>query len=219
MSDFYTTLDQYYGPADSIDDIRVVSRPLWFYDFNGAPLHIWKGQGTLITSDNQEWLGTVGPNGNDYHTAPAIQDGRDGTSATYEFSLEIPQLPDQDVRETYEQLKAEQWRVNGRSLWCYMAIFKVDEALRISTPYIAFKELTMFSPKFSEKIESNDGKSLQRKYVISVTTKDANFGRWKKPNGTYTDTMQKRRAAELGIALDRGCEFVATLANRTYTLP
>lgn len=219
MSDFFTTLDEYYGASNTTSDIRVVARPLFFYDFNGAPIRIWRGQGTLITSDNLEWWGTIDAGGNEYHNAPALQDGRDGTSATYEFTLDIPQLPGQETRQTYEQLKSEQWRVNGRSLWCYWSIFLVGEALRPSTPYIAFKELTMFSPKFSERVESTDGKSLRNKYSVSIVAKDANYGRVRKPNGTYSDTMQKRRAAEQGIALDRGCEFVATLANRTYTLP
>lgn len=219
MTDFWTTVDEFYGDDDAIDDIRVTVRRLWFYDFNGAPVRMWEGQGKLFTSDGNEWLGTLTQDGTNLHTTPTLQDGRDGTSATYEFTLTIPDLPGEPARQTYDQLKEDQWRVNGRSLWCYLAVFKTDEGLRPSTPIIAFKELTMFSTRFNEKLDSPDGKRLERTYEISVVCKDANYGRSNKPNGTYADTMQKRRAAELGVENDRGCEFLAGLASRTYTLP
>lgn len=219
MSDFETALNEYYGDATSTDDIRVVCRPCFFFDFDGHPLHVWRGQGLLTTSDGNEWYGSIAGDGNDCLTTPAIQDGRDGTSATYDFSLEIPEIPGEDTRALYQSLKEDQWRVNGRSIWCYHALFLVDEGLRPVTPIRAFRELTMFSTKFSESVESPNGKALKLRYKITVSTKDANFGRSKKPGGTYTDTMQKRRAAEQGYSNDRGCEFIAALANRTYTLP
>jgi hypothetical protein len=71
------------------------------------------------------------------------------------------------------------------------------------------------SPEFDEKLEL-DGFSIVRRYVVSVLAKDGNFGRSEIPGRTYTDTMQKDYAKSLGVDVDRGCEFVAGLANRTY---
>ena len=31
--------------------------------------------------------------------------------------------------------------------------------------------------------------------------------------------MQKRRAQQLGVSVDRGAEYLALLANRTYQVP
>lgn len=218
MTDFFTVLDEYFGDADSIGDIRATVRNLWFYDFDGIPLRLWNGQGKLTTNDGFEWLGTIAADGSQMHQTPSIQDGRDGTSATYNFTLNIPDLPGVPAGETFEQLKTEQWRVRLRSLWNYQAVFKIGETLRPTTPVIAFKELIMFGSKFSEKVEEDSGKLVKR-YRIVINAKDDNYGRSAKPNGTYTDTMQRRRAAELGVALDRGCEFVSALANRTYVVP
>jgi hypothetical protein len=219
MSAFDDLLDEYTGNVDAITDLRACVRFLYFYDFDGAPVRIWAGQGRLFTIDGNEWLGSVDGNGKNYHTAPALQDGRDGTSATYEFGLTIPDLPGVDVGETYEQLKGEQWRVVGRRIVVYMAIFNEGEALRPETPIAFVKELFMLSPKFNEYIDGESGGVLQKVRKVSVTAKDDNAGRNIKPGGTYTDTVQKQRAKQQGVAVDRGCEFVARLANRTYVLP
>jgi len=219
MSAFDDLIDEYTGDQDSLADIRTVVRQLYFYDFQGYPVRVWQGQGKLFTADGAEWLGSIDSAGTDHHTASAIQDGRDGTSATYTFGLEIPDMPGENVGEMFDALKADQWRVSGQSLRIYLAVFKEGEALRPSTPIKFLKELTMIAPKFSERIDSPDGKSLLKKYVANLTAKDANFGRALKPMGTYTDTIQKRRAVELGVALDRGCEFVGALANHTFVLP
>lgn len=218
MTDFHTLLDEYVGAADSIADISATVRRLWFYDFEGYPLRLWQGKGKLYTQDGNEWLGTIDANNNDHHATPAIQDGRDGSSASYEMSLTIPSIPGQSDFELYNALKAEQGLVAKRKLTSYLAIFKVDEALRPETPIVFYKELTMFSPKFSEKTEF-DGGMVKRIYKVSIIAKDDNYGRSSIPNGTYTDTVQKRRAEELGVTGDRGCEYVATLANRTVQIP
>ncbi len=219
MTDFYTLLDDYLGDSDAMTDIRVVARQLWFYDFLGYPVRLWKGQGTLHTSDGNSWLGTMDINGNDHHETSALQDGRDGTSATYTFGFKIPDLPGQSPLELFEGLKAEQNLARNRPLTSYLAIFQEGEALRPTTPIVFFKELTMIEPRFSEKVESNDGHRLTRSYKVTITAKDANYGRSNRPNGTYADTIQKRRAAELGVTLDRGSEHLAGLANRTYVIP
>jgi hypothetical protein len=219
MSDFHELLDEYIGDADALSDIRVMVRRLWFYDFDGYPLRIWQGKGRLFTSDDQVWMGSIDPMNNDVHKTPAIQDGRDGSSATYSMSLSISDIPGQTAFELYEAMKAEQWRVSGRNITCYLAIFKEGELLRPSTPIVFFKELKMFSPKFSEVLETGPGGELVRRYRVTINTKDNNFGRSNIPNGTYADTIQKQRAKELGVTYDRGCEFLALLANRTYQIP
>lgn len=219
MSEFYDLLDEYLGDDDAITDIRTVVRRLWFYDFDGYPVRMWQGQGKLYTVDDEGWLGSIDANGTDHHTTPAIQDGRDGTSPAYELSMVIPDLPGQNKMELYNSLKADQWRVSGRTVTCYLAIFKEGEALRPQTPYIYFKELIMQSPKFSELLESDNAGRLVRNYKVSVTAKDGNFGRSNIPNGTYADTIQKERARQLGVSVDRGSEYLALLANRTYQIP
>lgn len=219
MSEFYDLIDEYLGDNDSIADISVMVRRLWFYDFLNDPVRLWQGKGRLHTTDGNTWLGTIDSTDTDHHQTPALQDGRDGSSASYTFGLTIPELPGQSQFELYEELKDDQSKVAGRSLICYLAVFKDGEALRPTTPISFFKELTMFSPKFSEVLQMDNDGQLRRMYKVSVLAKDANFGRSETPNGTYADTIQKRRAVELGVALDRGSEFLAALANRTYQIP
>ena len=220
MSEFYDLLDEYLGDDDALSDIRIVVRRLWFYDFLDEPVRLWQGQGKLFTSDGNEWLGSITAAGQDIHKAPAIQDGRDGSSATYNFSMTIPDIPGEKPAELYESLKADQFRVFGRNLTCYLAIFKEGEALRPTTPAIYFKQLVMQSPKFSEKVTLGPGGVMTRSYVISVAAKDSNAGRSRTPNRTYSDANQKEYARQLGsTVVDRGAEFLGTLANRTYQVP
>ena len=220
MSEFYDLLEEYLGDDDAISDIRIVVRRLWEYDFLDEPVRLWQGQGKLFTSDGNEWLGSITAGGQDIHKAPAIQDGRDGSSATYNFSMTIPDIPGEKPQELYEALKADQFRVFGRTLTCYLAIFKESEALRPSTPAIFFKQLIMQSPKFSEKLTQTAGGVMLRSYVISVAAKDSNSGRSRIPNRTYSDANQKEYARQLGSSVvDRGAEFLGTLANRTYQVP
>ena len=219
MSEFFDVLDEYLGDDDALTDIRVVVRRLWFYDFDGYALRVWQGKGRLFTTDGNEWLGTIDASNTDHHEAPRIQDGRDGSSATYNFTLKVPDLPGETAGQLYEQIKSEQWRVTKRPLTAYLAVFKEGEALRPTTPMIFFKELIMLAPKFSELLEQDSDGRLVRKYKVSLTAKDANFGRSNVPRGTYADTIQKQRAKELGVTLDRGAEFLAGLANRTYQIP
>jgi hypothetical protein len=213
MSDFYTLLDEYLGNDDALSDIRVVARRCWFYDFDGYPLWLWQGKGTLFTQDGVEWLGTVDNDNVDRHKVPALQDGRDGSSPTYSFSMNVPTM------DIYEELKADQWRVAGRDLVCYIAIFKEGEALRPTTPIVFLKQLTMVSVRFAEKLQADASGKIDKIYTATVTSKDGNFGRSSIPNGTYTDTIQKFRAKQYGVTVDKGCEYVASLANRTLQIP
>jgi len=219
MSAFFDKLDEYLGDSNAIEEIRAVVRPLYFYDFDGYPTRIWEGQGTLITHDDNRWLGTIDAEGNDLHIAPPVQDARDGSSANYTFGLTIPDLPNQTAGELYEELKADQSLARNRNLTIYLAIFENGEGVRPGTPYIYFKQLTMFSPKFSEAIEMDENQALIKRYKASILAKDTNFGRSITERRSYADTMQKQYAREFGETVDRGAEFLAALANRTYVIP
>lgn len=221
MSEFNDLLEEYLGQDDVLTDIRVVVRRLYLYDFVGYPTRMWQGQGKLFTADGAEWLGTINSSGQDIHTVPRLQDGRDGTSPAYQFSMTIPDLPDETSGELYRALKEDQARVNGRDLIVYLAIFKEGEALRPSTPVRFLKRLTMRSPRFTEGgvTQDNEGR-LIRSYKVTIAAKDANYGRSKTPNRTYNDTIQREYARQLGVTTpDRGLEYVAALANRTYQVP
>ena len=206
------------GDSDSIADIRAVARRCFFYDIDGYPTYLWNGPGRLHTTEGLTWLGTIAAGGKDLHKAPSVTDGRDGSSPTYQFSLQIIDTPGLPAYEVYNALRNEQWRVTGRPLTIYLVIFDDDDGLRPKTPKKFFKELTMKSTKFSEKIEWN-GSAMIKRYVVTVVAKDGNFGRANIPGGTYADATQKQRARELGVELDRGCEFVAKLANETIQIP
>ena len=220
MADFDTILDEYLGDADDITDIRAIVRRAWFYDFDGFPIRMWQGQGRLFTADGNEWMGSIDAAGTDHHVTPAIQDGRDGSSANYTMSMTIPEIPGESNAALYESLKADQWRVNGREVTVFLALFQQGEGLRPNTPLRFFKRLTMQSPKFSESLSSDGEGKLVRSYKVSVTARDSNFGRSNTPNRVYSDAAQKERARQLGVAtIDRGCEYLGTLANRTYTVP
>ena len=218
MSDFYNLLDDYIGEDQELTDIRTTVRRCWFYDFNGFPLRLWQGKGKLHTSDDEEWIGTIDSLGRDHHRVPAIKDGRDGTSGTYNFGMKLISNPNTDLAELYQAIKNEQDRIRGRTLTSYLCIFNEDEGLRPETPIVFFKELTMINSIFSEKIELVQG-VMSKIYEISLVTKDANFGRSETPNGSYSNPVQQERARQLGVDLDRGCEYVAGLSNRTYLLP
>jgi len=221
VSEFYDQIDEILGSADDLTDIVATVRKCWFYDFLDDPLRLWDGQGEFIDSEGNEWFGTVHASGGNLHKAPSLQDGRDGTSASYNFTFNIPTVPGQEseVLALYNALKSEQNKVYGRKLTCYLVLFIEGEGLRPNTPVSFYKELTMFSPKFSETIERTADGTVVKAYSVSITAKDGNFGRSETPDRTYADTMQKRRAAQLGVATDRGSEFLALLANRTYQVP
>jgi hypothetical protein len=219
LSAFYDYIDEILGAADDVTDIVCTARKCWFYDFKDEPVRLWDGQGNFTDSDGNEWLGTMNAEGGTMHKTPSLQDGRDGTSATYTFSFNIPQVPGEDILALYEGLKSEQDKVYGRKLTCYIVIFKEGEGLRPGIPISFYKELIMFSPLFSEQVARNADGTIVKTYTASIKAKDNNNGRSETPNRTYADTMQKRRATELGVTLDRGCEYLALLANRTYTVP
>lgn len=221
MSAFYDQIDEILGAADDVTDIVATARKCWFYDFTGEPIRLWDGQGNFTDIDGNEWLGTIDANGGNLHKTPSLQDGRDGTSASYTFSFNIPSLPGQEdeILALYNGLKSEQAKVFGRQLTCYIVLFIEGEGLRPGTPLSFYKEMTMFSPKFSEGIERAASGAIVKTYTCSITAKDNNHGRSETPDRTYADTMQKRRATQLGVSVDRGSEYLALLANRTYQVP
>lgn len=221
MSAFYDQIDEILGEATDTSDIVASVRKCWHYDFTDDPVRLWDGQGNFIDSDGNEWLGTVDANGGNLHKTPSLQDGRDGTSASYNFSFNIPTIPGQEdeVLALYNGLKSEQAKVFGRTLTCYLVLFTEGEGMRPGTPLSFYKQLTMFSPKFAEKIGRGTAGTVVKTYTCSITAKDDNHGRSETPDRTYADTMQKRRAQQLGVSVDRGCEYLALLANRTYQVP
>ncbi len=219
MSAFYDQIDEILGAPDDLSVIVATVRKCWLYDFKDDPLRLWDGQGNFIDSDGNEWLGTVDGNGTNHHKSPALQDGRDGTSASYNFTFQIPTIPGQSSLELYNALKAEQDKAFARKLTCYIVLFIPGEGLRPGTPVSFYKEMTMSSPKFDEQLGRVSSGAIVKTYAASITGKDGNSGRADVPGRSYADTMQKRRAAELGVSLDRGCEYLALLANRTYQIP
>lgn len=221
MSAFYDQIDEVLGRAEDVHDIVACVRKCWHYDFKNEPVYLWDGQGFFVDSEGREWIGTVDGNGANIHKSPSLQDGRDGTSPTYNFSFNIPPLPgkEAEILDLYNGIKSEQANVFGRTLTCYLVLFIEGEGVRPNTPLSFYKELIMFSPKFSEAIQRSASGAIVKNYTVTITAKDNNHGRSDTPDRTYEDTMQKRRAAQLGVPLDRGCEFVAGLANRTYQVP
>lgn len=219
MSAFYDQIDEILGAADDVSDIVATVRKCWLYDFKDDPVRLWDGQGPFTDIDGNEWLGTVDAGGGNIHKSPSLQDGRDGSSASYTFSLTIPTVSGQDTLALYNALKADQSKVFGRRLTCYLVLFAEGEGLRPGTPLSFYKEMTMFSPKFEERVERSAAGAIIKSYVVSITAKDNNHGRSETPDRTYADTMQKRRAAQLGVSIDRGAEYLAELANRTYQVP
>jgi len=219
VSLFYERLDEIIGTSDSLTEIRAMVRQCWYFDFNGYPLRVWIGQGKLHTEDGNTWLGSMDANGRSLLQTPRMSDGRDGTAPTYEFGILLVDTPSASAQEMYDAMKAEQWRVNGRAMTGYHALFQVGEGLRPDTPLEFFKELTMQSSRFDEKLES-DGTSLVRRYSVTVVAKDGNSGRSNVPGGTYTPNVQYARARQLGLAYDdKGCDFLASLSDKTYQIP
>jgi hypothetical protein len=219
VSAFYDAIEAALGGAEDVTDIVATVRKCWHYDFRDDPVRLWDGQGNFIDSDGNEWLGTVDANGANMHKSPTLQDGRDGTSATYTFELMLPNADAVDVLSLYNALKDGQSKVSGRLLTCYLVIFLRDEGLRPQSPLSFYKQLTMQAPKFSEASSRDSSGRVIKQYRCSVVARDSNSGRSAVPGRTYADTMQKRRAAELGVSVDRGAEYLAMLANRTYQIP
>jgi len=213
MSAFDDLLEQYIGAAGDSGDIRAIVRRCFFFDFDGAPVRLWQGQGRLYTEDGNSWLGTIDANGTDHLSVPTISDARDGSSKRLEFSL-----PYIDA-VTYAAIKAADTAINGRSITCYLAIFGIGEGLRPATPIDFFARFTMQSPVFEERLESPDGATFIKSYKVTVIAKDGNSGRSRAPGGTYTDSCQRERARMLGVDPDLGCGFVAELANKTLQIP
>jgi hypothetical protein len=207
---FETELLDHIGQATDSYDIRVVVRKCYFYDFDGSPVRLWDGQGKLFAGGH-EWLGTIDADGTNHHQTPALRDARDGASPRYRFGL--PYLD----KATFDALKADQALARGRELTIYHALCKVGEGMRPATPLRFKARLQMRGTEFSEQITGDIGQ-LQFVRSAYVTCRSLEYGRSRLPNGTYTDTAQRTRAASLGIATDSGCSFVAGNYIRTFTV-
>jgi hypothetical protein len=214
LSAFADKLTEYLGGADDVFDIRAVVRRCWFYDIIGYPTRLWSGQGRMFAEDGNTYLGTVDAAGVDRHSVPSLTDGRDGTSPENQFSFGY------SSEAMHAALKADAFRVRGRTITCYLAIFEVSEGLRPATPLEYLASFEMQSP-FFEEVLGMDAKTgrLVKNYKATVIATGPNAGRSRAPRGTYTSTSQRERARLLGVENDAGCDFVAGLANRTYLVP
>ncbi len=197
------------GAADAWD-IRAIVRRCFFYDFQGYPVRLWHGVGTLHAG-GEEWLGTIDPAGVDHHTAPAVADPRSGASPRYTFG--IPYLDG----ATFAALKADQDRARGRDLTCYHVMLQAGEGLRASEALRFNYRLEMRGVEFAEAWEGLPGEE-RRAYRASVLCRSAEAGRSRVPAGTYTDTAQRERARILGFGADSFCAFVAGNSRRTLTI-
>jgi hypothetical protein len=214
VSAFTDKLADALGGADDVFDIRAVVRRCWFYDIVGYPLRLWSGQGRMFAEDGNEYLGTVDASGRDRHEVPALTDGRDGTSPESQFSIGY------NDAAMHAALKADAYRVRGRTITCYLAIFDVGEGLRPATPLEYLASFEMQSPIFEEVLARDDKTGrIVKSYKATVIATGPNAGRSRAPRGTYTSTSQRERARLLGVENDAGCDFVAGLANRTYLVP
>jgi hypothetical protein len=210
MTTFAEFLLEATGTASDAYDIRVVTRRLFFYDFDGYPIRVWDGVGKLYAGGH-EWLGTIDASGNNRHSAPMVRDPRDGASPSYTFSL-----PYVD-KQTYDGLKADQLLAKGRDLTCYYCGFLTGEGLRPS-PEIRFNyRLTIRSTEFSQRVEF-DGVQTSVVYSASVQCRSLEAGRSRLPSGVYGSASQIERARLLGLPSDTGCDFVAANSRRTYVL-
>ena len=196
------------GTAADAFDIKAIGRRCFLYDFIGAPIRIWDGQGVL-NAGGFEWLGTFDANGMNHHKAPAVRDERDGSAPSYSFG--IPYLD----KVTYLALKADQSRAIGRDLICYEAIFKAGEGLNPLTSLFFNYRLFIRGVQFAERVEGDAGSQVYIRSA-SVTAKSSGDGRTRTPGGTMTDTSQRDRARVLGVTSDSGCASVAKNARRTF---
>lgn len=212
---FEDVLNEAIGSVGSNADIRLSIARCYEYQFDApaGPLRLWRGQGRLFTSDTRVWTGTVDALGKDHHQVPALDDGRDGTAANLQFGF--PFLD----KATWSDLKAMRVPVAGRLIRCWLVAVLPGEGLRPATAPEFFADVTMQAATFADATAMTDDGAMVRTYGITVLAKGGNAGRSRAPRGTYTDACQQQRAALLGVALDKGCGFVASIANETLQFP
>lgn len=207
---YETELLDALGDDTAAHDIQLTVRRCWFYDFDGYPVRLWQGQGTLVAG-GAEWLGTITADGTDFHRVSAVQDSRAGASPRYTFT--IPYLD----ADTFAAMKADQALARGREVTCYLALVKPGEGMRPTTALRFSYRMLMVGTEFSER-RGGEAPNIVTMRSASVIARSLEYGRSRMPNGTYTDTAQQERARLLGLASDSGCSFVARNARRTYEL-
>lgn len=210
MTTFEDELLALTGQASDAYDIRAMVRRCFLYDFEGAPVRLWDGEGVL-TAGGHEWLGTIDGDGVNRHIAPPVRDSRDGTAPRYEFRM--PYID----KATFEAMKADQSRAVGRELTCYHALLKVGEGLLPTTPLRFSYKLIMRGVTFTETVEGAPGESVFVRSA-SVHARSLEYGRSHVPGGGYNAISQRERARLLGLESDSGCDFVAGNARRTFIL-
>jgi hypothetical protein len=222
MTDFNAALLALIGDATDAWDIKAVVRRCFFFDFDGYPVRLWAGQGTMTSTANvgaawggnaaNEWLGTIDAQGQDHLIAPPVTDDRDGTAPLYEFTL--PWLD----ANTYAAIKADQALARGRDLICYRALFAAGEGLRPQTPIQFAWKMEMRGTRFTDAMDLDGQGQTTRARSATVIARSLEYGRSRVPSGTYCDTAQNERARLLGLDSDSGCSFVAANATRTIVV-
>lgn len=207
MSSFAELIDQ---AVTGDGDIVAAVRRAYFYDFDGYPTRLWNGIGVLVAG-GQEWIGTLGPDGTDYHVVPDVTDPRDGSNPEYQFGL--PYID----RVTFDNLRADKALARGRTLTCFRAIILPGEGLRPATALRFAWSMVMTDTRFGKRRDGTPGESAEV-YSASVIARSSELGRSRRPGGTYTYTAQQERARLLGAEPDSFCVFVASNSVRTLTI-
>lgn len=206
MSAYTDAIDDLVGLQSDGHDIRASVAKAYLYDFDGYPTRLWNGHGVLIAGGH-EWIGTIGPDGRDFHQVPNVTDPRDGSNPEYRFGLPFID------KATYDALQADQTLVEDRTLTGYRVVISPGEGLRpAAAPAFAWA-MTMKQPLFATRREGS-----MTIYSAQVAARSIEAGRARVPGGTYTDTAQRERARLLGVASDSFCVFVASNARRTITV-
>jgi len=211
LSTFEQELLSIIGDKDApFTDIRVAIRRCWHYAFPSGDLRLWDGIGKLITVGDVEWLGTTDGSGVNHHTTPAIFDTRDGASPQYTFGL--PYLD----AATFETFKNHVVEVKGTILKCYNVLVYPHEGLRPGSTLRFDSKFVLKGAEFEQSLTDLGNGSYQRTLRATAYARSTEEGRSRFPGGTYTDTIQRARAARLGVDSDSGCSFMAQNARRTY---
>lgn len=203
MTALTDAVDDLVGLQSDGHDIRACVRRTYDYKFNGYRLRLWNGQGVLFAG-GEEWIGTVGPDGQDYHQVPRVTDPRDGANPEYRFGIPFVD------RATFDALRVDSWRVAGRELVGYRVLLLPSDGLRASTAPDFCWKMTMREAAFSQ---SRSAAGMV--YRAEVLCRSVEEGRARVPGGSYSDTAQRERARLAGVASDSFCVFVAANARRS----
>ncbi|MBO6759264.1 MAG: hypothetical protein JJ902_23275 [Roseibium sp.] len=207
----------YYDAVDAVlnskgADRQVATADCLYFDFLGAPIRIWSGEGEMVTPDGETWTGfmTTDTNGEAvslFHMQP-MGDVRDGNAPLYELSLHYLD------ETTYRACRDDRDQVAGRNVLISSVLLPDNGSTRSLTPPGDTRRLRMLDTKFNERRTRGDGGAVIVHRSIVVTAKNLNEGRSLTFFGTLADTVQRARSKQLfGIEDDHYCQFVGKYAN------